>query len=257
MPGRPASGRLAPRTSQLRTTPRTQAGFVPPSRDEDPELWAVYDEIRRLDPSGAVFANALRDAIDQLLDGERTGRWDWYTLRKTEKTHMGTIVEIRLHNAFDFDDGLAMDYRIDGIDVDCKFSQSVGGWELPPESLGHLCLVVTANDDQASWHAGLVRVADDIVGGPYRDGKRKLTVTGESTIHWLYNDHRLPPNLLLRLSEVDRERVFTAQTGARPSSGQARLKELFRTVPGRIVRRAVVCTVAMQDDSMKRARDCR
>ena len=41
-----------------------------------------------------VFATALRDAIDQLLDGERTGRWDWYTLRKTEKTHMGTIVEI-------------------------------------------------------------------------------------------------------------------------------------------------------------------
>ena len=76
---------------------------------------------------------ALRDAIDQLLDGERTGRWDWYTLRKTEKTHMGTIVEIRLHNEFDFDDGEAMDYRIAGIDVDCKFSQSVGGWELPPD----------------------------------------------------------------------------------------------------------------------------
>lgn len=257
MPGRPASGRLAPRPTPLRTEPRHREGYEPPTRAEDPELWAVADEILRLDPAGAVFANGLRDAIDQLLDGERTGRWDWYTLRKTEKTHMGTIVEIRLHNAFDFDDGLAMDYRIAGIDVDCKFSQSVGGWELPPESLGHLCLVVTANDDQASWHAGLVRVADHIVGSPNRDGKRKLTVTGESTVRWLYDDHRLPPNLLLQLSEEDRERVFTAQTGNRPSSGQARLKELFRTVPGRIVRRAVVCTVAMQDDSMKRARDCR
>lgn len=59
------------------------------------------------------------------------------------------------------------------------------------------------------------------------------------------------------MSEEDRERVFTARTGNRASSGQARLKELFRTVQGEIIRRAVVCTVAMQDDSMKRARDCR
>jgi hypothetical protein len=195
--------------------------------------------------------------MDQLLDGERTGRWDWYTLRKTEKTHMGTIVEIRLHNAFEFDDGTEMDYRIAGVDVDCKFSQSMGGWELPPESMGHLCLLVTANDDAASWYAGLIRVTDDKVGSPNRDGKRKLTLSGESQIAWLYDDHALPPNLLLHLTEADRERVFTARTGNRPTSGQARLKELFRTVQGQIVRRAVVCTVAMQDDSMKRARDCR
>lgn len=232
-------------------------GQSPPSRDDDPELWCVHDELKRLDPSGAVFANALRDAIDQLLDGERTGRWDWYTLRKTEKTHMGTIVEIRLHNAFEFEDGAAMDYRIAGIDVDCKFSQSVGGWELPPESLGHLCLLVTANDDAASWHAGLIRISDEVLGSPNRDGKRKLLAAGESQVLWLYDDHALPPNLLLQLTEEDRERIFSARTGNRPSSGQARLKELFRTVQRQIVRRAVVCTVAMQDDSMKRARDCR
>lgn len=257
MPGRPASGRLAPRTSVLRTEPRTRPGHEHPSRKADPELWCVADELRRLDPAGSIFADALRDAIDQLLDGERTGRWDWYTLRKTEKTHMGTIVEIRLHNAFDFDDGHAMDYRIAGIDVDCKFSQSIGGWELPPEAMGHLCLVVSASDDAASWWAGLIRVTDDVVGSPNRDGKRKLIAVGESRILWLFDDHRLPPNLLLQMGEADRERVFTAQTGNRPSSGQARLKELFRTVQGEIVRRAVVCTVAMQDDSMKRARDCR
>jgi len=170
---------------------------------------------------------------------------------------MGTIVEIRLHNAFEFHDGIDMDYRIADIDVDCKFSQSMGGWELPPESIGHVCLVVTANDDAASWYAGLIRVTSDKVGSPNRDGKRKLTLLGESQILWLYDDHDLPPNLLLKLSEADRERIFTARTGNRPTSGQARLNELFRTVQGQIVRRAVVCTVAMQDDSMKRARDCR
>lgn len=126
-----------------------------------------------------------------------------------------------------------------------------------PESLGHICLLVTANDDAASWHAGLIRVTPDKVGSANRDGKRKLTVAGESQILWLYDKHELPPNLLLQLSEADRERILTARTGNRPTSGQARLNELFRTVPGQIVRRAIVCTVAMQDDSMKRARDCR
>lgn len=117
MPRRPASGRLVPRTSALRTEPRRRAGYSPPDRAADSELWAVADEIKGLDPSGSVFANALRDAIDQLLDGERTGRWDWYTLRKTEKTHMGTIVEIRLHNAFEFADGAAMDYSVKSSEV--------------------------------------------------------------------------------------------------------------------------------------------
>src|SRR4051794_20048815 len=134
MPGRPASGRLVPRTRRLRTEPRSTPGHEPPSRDDDPELWAVADELWRLDDDGSKIANALRDTIDQLLDGEHTGRWDWLTLRKTEKTHMGTLVEIRLHNVFEFDDGAVMDYRIDGIEVDCKFSQDVGGWMMPPES---------------------------------------------------------------------------------------------------------------------------
>jgi hypothetical protein len=204
------------------------------------------------------MAGVFRESIDRLLDGERTGRWDWATLRKTEKTHMGTIVEIGLHKEFEFGDGLAMDYSIAGADVDCKFSQSLGGWELPLESVGHLCIVASANDDRSSWWVGLVRVHEAFLRlGGNRDSKRKFTREGESRILWLFREAPLPPNLLLHLPEEDRERVLTARTGKRPSSGQARLKELFRTVQGQIVRRAVVCTVAMQDDSMKRARDCR
>jgi len=257
MPRRPASGRLVPRTRRLRTEPRTSPNVAPPDRAEDPELWKVADHLRELDPDGRRVANVLRNTIDQLLDGEHTGRWDWLTLHKTEKTHMGTLVEINLHKEFEFEDGLSMDYRIAGIEVDCKFSQAVGGWMLPPESVGHICLVLSASDDEAVWHAGLVRVVEEHLTGGNRDGKRSLSPLGESRVLWLYDDHALPPNLLLQLAEADRERIFTAQTGSRASSGQARLKELFRVVQGRIVRRAVVLTVAMQDDSMKRARDCR
>ncbi|MBJ7330468.1 MAG: hypothetical protein JHC95_11270 [Solirubrobacteraceae bacterium] len=220
-------------------------------------------ELLALDPTGERIANVLRETIDQLLDGERTGRWDWVTLHKTEKTHMGTLVEIGLHKEFEFTDGAAMDYEIAGVDVDCKFSQQVGGWEIPPEAEGHICLVISANDDEAVWSAGLVRVSDEYlrVGRKpgtkgNRDGKRRLTDEGESRVTWLFERAPLPANLFLTLDDVTRERIFSARTGKRVS-GQARLNELFRSVPGRVVRRAAVYTVAMQDDSMKRARDCR
>ncbi|MBO9534709.1 MAG: hypothetical protein J7513_17175 [Solirubrobacteraceae bacterium] len=262
---RPASGVLTKRTRKMRTIPKHTPGVYPPSASEDEQLHAVADGLRKLDPDGSRIANVLRDTIDQLLDGERTGRWDWATLHKTEKTHMGTLVEIGLHKEFEFADGTVMDYDIDGIEVDCKFSQEVGGWEMPPESLGHLCLVVSANDDAATWSAGLIRVEDHLLRTGRRidglkgnrDGKRKLTDEGESRILWLFETASLPRNIFLELSDEAREAIFSARTGNRSTSGQARLKEMFRRVPGQIVRRSAVYTVAMQDDSMKRARDCR
>jgi hypothetical protein len=235
-------------------------GYDPPTLPgEDPGLGAVRDALLKLDPSGERIANVLRDTIDQLLDGERTGRWDWETLHKTEKTHMGTLVEINLHKEFEFADGSAMDYEVAGCDVDCKFSQTVGGWEIPPEAVGHICLVLSANDDEAKWSAGLVRIVESDLreGRGNRDRKRRLMGEGESRITWLFEQEPLPRNLFLSLDDDTRERIFTAQTGNRPTSGQARLKQLFRSVEKQIVRRAIVTTVAMQDDSMKRARDCR
>lgn len=86
-----------------------------------------------------------------LLDGQHTGRFRWEQLYKTEKAHMGTLVEINLQREFGFGDGVDMDYRIVGVDVDCKFSQTPGGWMIPPEAVGHLLLVVWASDIKAQW----------------------------------------------------------------------------------------------------------
>ena len=183
-----------------RSVRRHVDGWLPPSPTEDPELHIVAQYLRSVDPGGSRMANVLRSTIDQLLDGQHTGRWDWQTLRKTEKTHMGTLVEINLHREFDFADGDATDYRIQGIEVDCKFSQAMGGWELPPESLGHLCLLVWANDDLSRWEAGLVRVSEDkLRGSGNRDGKRRLSDAGESCVLWLHENPELPINLYATL----------------------------------------------------------
>lgn len=231
-----------------------------PAPGEDPELDAVEAALRRLDPDGQRTADVLRETYDQLYDGQRTGRYRWEQLRKTEKTYMGTIVEINLHREFAFDDGLAMDYQIDGIEVDCKFSQSVGGWELPPEAYEghHLCLLVSGNDDTSRWHAGLIRADSSLLGSPNRDRKRKLLASGLQCVRWLHRDATLPKNLLLHLDDETRDRILNPNpTSPREPSGQAKINMLFRLVQQRMVNRASVLTIAQQKDSLKRARDAR
>ncbi|MFC9253199.1 NaeI family type II restriction endonuclease [Amycolatopsis thailandensis] len=215
----------------------------------------MRDELYRRDPSGNRVAAVLRDTLDQLYDGQRTGRWSFSQLHKTEKTYMGTLIEINLHREFGFEDGDVMDYKIAGIEVDCKYSMSKG-WMLPPEAAGHICLLLWAEDQKQSWSAGLVRIREEYLNrGANRDSKNTLNKAGRAAILPLWEDHTvLEPNLFLEIPADQRERIFSAR-GKRGVSGQARINELFRLVQGRIVRRAEIATVAQQDDSMKRARD--
>ncbi|MEU1197281.1 NaeI family type II restriction endonuclease [Streptomyces sp. NPDC005813] len=215
----------------------------------DHELDEVYAHIKALDPTGRRFARVLRDTIDQLLNGEVTGRYDWKTLFKTEKTHAGTLVEINLQREFRFADGDAMDYQIAGIDVDCKYSQQFGGWMIPPEAVGHLCLLAWADDDKSTWSLGLVRIRSEWLNtGNNRDLKLTVKAGHRDKIKWMWRDEDLPENVLLHMDAADRDAVFTA------SSGQRRLNELFRRVQKRRIGRNVVRTVAQQKDYMKRVR---
>jgi len=224
--------------------------------DTDPQLHAVEAELRSLDQTGEAVAGVLRDTFDQLYDGQHSGRWAYEQLRKTEKTHMGTLVEINLHRRFKFADGDATDYRIAGVEVDCKYSMTYGGWELPPEAVGHICLLLTASDASGSWTAGLIRVREpDLRPGPNRDAKRQLTALSRGRIQELWPGRgRLTENLFLRLDPQVRRRIFGARSPRGLPTGQARTNELFRSVQRRIIRRAELATVAQQDDFMKRAR---
>jgi Restriction endonuclease NaeI len=223
---------------------------------DDPDLEKVEAELYRLDPAGEQIGRVLRDTLDQLYDGQHTGRWNYGQLHKTEKTHMGTLVEINLHRQFGFADGDATDYRIAGVEVDCKYSMTYGGWELPPEVIGHICLVITASDAESSWTAGLIRVrASYLRPVPNRDAKRQLKTAGRAHIRSLWPAHgRLAENLFLNLDAGVRDAVFGARGARGLQHGQAKTNELFRRVQGRVIRRAELATVAQQDDFMKRAR---
>ena len=232
----------------------TSAGL--PADDADSEIKAVEAELYRLDPTGDVVAAVLRDTLDHLYDGQHTGRWSYDQLHKTEKTYMGTLVEINLHRKFGFADGDATDYRIAGIEVDCKYSMNYGGWELPPEAVDHICLVITANDATSTWAAGLVRVREAYLRGkPNRDAKRQLAAASRVHVRQLWPGHgHLAENLFLHIDPAVRELIFGAKAKHGSLHGQARTNQLFRTVQHRIIRRAELATVAQQDDFMKRAR---
>jgi len=217
---------------------------------EDHEIDMVESYLRSVDPLGIRTATVLRNTIDQLYDGQRTGRYKWDQLYKTEKTHCGTLVEINLQREFRFTDGHVLDFLIDGVEVDCKYSQRIGGWMIPPEARGKICIVVSAADTEfPTWSLGIVRASEANLNlGSNRDSKATLNATGRESIRWLSLNQELPPNVLLQLSDEIVERIMSGTTGTR------RINELFRTAQRRIIRRTVVATVAQQDDYMKRVR---
>jgi hypothetical protein len=225
-------------------------GLTDPAPADDPELAAVAAELSALDADGTRMAGAIRGALDMLLDGQRTGRYRWDQLHKTEKTHAGTLVEIALARTLHLADGQALDYTIAGADVDCKFSHRMGGWMIPPEAGGQLLLLVQASDEDGAWSAGLVRAtAEHLRPAGNRDGKRTLSEGGRAAVCWLHARAPLQDNALIRLPAQEVAAIFAA------SSGQQRVNELFRRAQRMRVSRTVVATVAMQDDYMKRVRD--
>jgi hypothetical protein len=226
--------------------------LAPASRPSgtDPALERVMAALRAADPDGARMATAIRQAFDLLLDGQHTGRYRWDQLHKTEKTHAGTLVEIGVQRTLGLADGTTLDYFIAGSEVDCKFSHRGGGWMIPPEAEGRLLLLVQARDEEGVWSAGLVRASEAYLNpAGNRDLKRTLNDTGRAAIEWLARGAALPENALLRLPARDIEAIFGWP------KGQQRVNELFRRALGRRISRAVVATVARQDDYMKRVRD--
>lgn len=217
--------------------------------NEDASLEAVAALLLEWDPDGRRIAAAVRRTFDMLLDGQHTGRYRWDQLYKTEKTHCGTLVEINLQREFGFVGGEELDYAIGGIEVDCKYSQKMGGWMLPPEAVGKLCLLLWASDEKSRWCAGLVRADEAYLNlGGNRDSKKTLNTVGRAAVRWLFYDAPLQPNVLLHLPKEDIAAIFA------PKHGTRRIDELFRRAQQRRISRSVVATVAQQEDYMKRVR---
>jgi len=199
------------------------------------------------------FGDAIRQSFDEVFDGQRTGRYSLAQLSKVEKTYIGTKVEIVIQAEFGLQRGQRMDYLVDGEEVDAKWSIRSGGWMIPTEAVGELCLCMTADDARSTFSVGIVRADEtNLRPGANKDKKRGLNPTGMGAMSWLADPGDLAENLLLHLDDNTRSAILDYQL-----SGQQRVSQLFRHVQHKIVRREVVLTVAQQDDGPKRVRDAR
>ena len=68
----------------------------------------------------ARMGGMVRKALDEVIDTPRTGRWKMTQLEKTEKTYLGTKVEILLRHELGLRRGKKLDLEVDGHEVDVK-----------------------------------------------------------------------------------------------------------------------------------------
>lgn len=216
----------------------------------DPAITQVRDFLLAKPDLLGVVGRAIRKSFDEVIDGPRTGRYRIEQLEKTEKTYIGTKVEIILRDELGLGRGQVLDNMIVGHEVDTKFT--VGNtWMIPREAVGQLCLLVTGDDNAGLCGIGILRMVPDVLtNGANQDGKKSVSAYGKSQITWLAQG-AMPRNFMLDLPENARNSIMSA-----PSGKQA-IRALFLNATGRIIPRSVIEQVAQQKDSLKRAREAK
>ncbi|MGW7581966.1 NaeI family type II restriction endonuclease [Kitasatospora sp. NPDC054768] len=218
----------------------------------DPELEHLVRELTRLDPAGSRIAGVIESAGDYLLDGGRTGRYEWRQLEKAEKVLFGSTVRRLMQREFGLtDDTGHLDFTLDGIGFDLKWTLLRSGmWLFGPELVGSLCVVAEADDRTGKYSYGVIRLQPEHLRESYnRDRRSPLTRQGRDAIRWIRLNGDFRTGVLQQLTEEDREAVLGQDTGPR------RLIELFRRAQGRRLTRSDLATVCRAPDPMRRLRE--
>jgi len=190
----------------------------------------------------------LRKAVDEVIDSPRSKRFTIDEIEKTEKTYLGTKVEILLRNFLQFPKGKILDLEIDGIEVDIK--NTIGAtWTIPGEAMGHVCILLQLNEEKALYSFGLVEItAQVLTSSPNRDQKLAISAEGKKSIRWLVHEGAYPENFWQRIKPEWREQIISEE------SKTARLAMLFRLVQRQPISRSLIEGIAQQKDPLKRLR---
>lgn len=202
----------------------------------------------------SFLAGMLREEIDKIIDTANTSRRFYKELEKTEKTYIGTRVEIRIRKCLKVEKGLR-DLKLAAGDVDVKNTMG-NNWTIPPEAIGVPCLLLSvfepggeSVDRPSSFKLGLILIRDEyLLVGQNRDAKKGLSPTGFESVDWIAVDHPYPDNFW---RAVPAEKVRQIFEGA---SGNERMLALFRCVQRIPIGRRIVDSVAQQKDATRRIR---
>ncbi|NTH46618.1 hypothetical protein G6K98_15930 [Agrobacterium rhizogenes] len=190
----------------------------------------------------------IRQAFDEVIDAPRTNRFTLAEIEKTEKTYLGTKVEILLRNYLKIPKGKILDMLVEGVEVDIK--NTVGrNWMVPTESLGRPAFLIRANEKTAICDVGMVIFRSEyLTTSENKDAKKQLAAAHHSDIWWILRSHPYPPNFWELLSLGERTQIMAA------GGGKNRIAALFEKIQRRPISRLQVQALAQQHDYMKRIR---
>jgi Restriction endonuclease NaeI len=221
----------------------------PEYQDDDVDYVVAWLNRRIRDPEG-FFGDLVRRAVDEVLDGPRTGRWHIDQLEKTEATYVGTKVEILLRTALELEHGGFMDLDIDGRPVDIKWSKT-SVWQIPREAVNQVCLCIGGTKKMTLFQVGVVRCRPEYFtpGDKQGDKKRTLSLTGRAAMVRLVTSAEIPPNFVAEMDPDLRTAVMGEPTI------QRRVTALFKALPYVPIPRNAIQTIARTPgDPIRRTR---
>jgi plasmid stabilization system protein ParE len=218
----------------------------------DPDFDLVFSRLEALAaPDPAIrFGAAIRQSIDEVLDGPRTGRWSFAQLEKTEKTYVGTKLEIVVRAFLGLERGGVLDLDIEGHPVDIKWAMN-SSWQIPEEAVDQLCLCVGGMRKLSRFQVGLVRCRGEYLNlGSNRDRKTTLTAADrDAAMKFLVPPTPLPQNFVAEMDDAVRAEVMAEPTI------QTRVTKLFTLLTRTPIPRDAIATVARTTgDPMRRVR---
>ncbi|MEM8793410.1 MAG: NaeI family type II restriction endonuclease [Pseudomonadota bacterium] len=226
---------------------------VKPGHPDFDELSRIKDGILEIaggrDTLQQAVPQAIRDAIDFVLDPIRTGRVEIAELDNVEKTFVGLKIEHYVREILGAPKGLR-DLEIDNQDVDIKNTLD-NSWMIPPETYRDTgpCLVINSKESESRCWMGLLLARDEYLNAPNRDGKRGVRSGAVAHVLWLVEGESYPPSVWRAFDMDAFRKLRTVQPGT------ARAAEFFRQNAEKVVPREVVEALLFdQKDPMKRVR---
>jgi hypothetical protein len=224
--------------------------------EDDHELQSVAGWLSEY-PVADYYTDAIRNSIDYVLDGGRTGRFDLLSteVHPGERASVGAKLEYEILRTFELPKRKPLDTLISDIPVDIK--ATVGSnWAIPTEAHCHLCICTQMQLKKNRHRSWLVRSHRSWLyrGKGNKDKKRGLAV--EAWERWslpLYDWTDLPVNPLRYLTDEQAAQVLAKKPGQ-----VQRMLKMFHFLEGHIIPRNVFLTVgAGNQDPMRRARQLR
>jgi hypothetical protein len=119
------------------------------------------------------FAAMLRRCVDDVIMTPKTGRRSYDELEKTEKTYIGTRVEIELRAMLRLPNGKLGTVILARVDIKNIMGSN---WMIPTEAVDHACILVAADEARAVCYLGLIVARPDyLTVGQNKDANRSFS----------------------------------------------------------------------------------